>query len=419
LPELKQLFLQMAAILVFARLVAAAFRYIGQPAVVGEMAAGILLGPSFLGRFAPGVMNGLFPEGSLGPLYALSQVGLVLFMFLVGLEVRPGAIRESARSVIAASQASVAAPLLLGGALAWGLYSRLGDGAPKLPFILFMGTAMSVTAFPVLARILTDRGLTHTRAGVVAISCAAFDDLTAWCLLAIVTVVAQPETHQIPWPWRVAALAGYFLAMIGLVRPALRRFLPAGATPDLGRFGAVMILVLFSAWATESLGVHALIGAFLAGAIMPKGGKLQEELHRLVEPVTLTLLLPLFFAYNGLRTSFGLLNTVELWLLCGLIVTVAVGSKLLSSAFVLRACGMPWRESLAVGVLVNTRGLVELVILNVGLDLRISSPTVFSMMVIMALATTLMTTPLLHQILPATYRTERRAGSVSGSSPGS
>jgi Kef-type K+ transport system membrane component KefB len=345
-------------------------------------------------------MNGLFPEGSLGPLYALSQVGLVLFMFLVGLEVRPGAIRESARSVIAASQASVAAPFLLGGALAWGLYSRLGGGAPKLPFILFLGTAMSVTAFPVLARILTDRGLTHTRVGVVAISCAAFDDLTAWCLLAIVTVVARPDAHHLAWHWRFAALAGYILAMIGMARPALRGLLPAGAAPDIGRFGAVMILVLSSAWATESLGVHALFGAFLVGAIMPKGGKLQVELHRLLEPVTLTLLLPLFFAYNGLRTSFGLLNTVELWLLCALIVAVAVGSKLLSSAFVLRASGMAWRESLAVGVLVNTRGLVELVILNVGLDLRIISPTVFSMMVIMALVTTLMTTPLLHQLLP-------------------
>jgi Kef-type K+ transport system membrane component KefB len=400
-PELKQLFLQMATILVFARLVAAGFRRIGQPAVVGEMAAGILLGPSFLGRFAPGVMHGLFPEGSLGPLYALSQVGLVLFMFLVGLEVRPGAIRESARSVIAASQASVAAPFLLGGALAWGLHSRLGEGAPMLPFILFLGTAMSVTAFPVLARILTDRGLTHTRVGVVAISCAAFDDLTAWCLLAIVTVVARPDAHELVWQWRFAALGGYILAMIGVVRPALRRLHPAGAAPDIGRFGAVMILVLASAWATESLGVHALFGAFLVGAIMPKGGKLQEELHRLLEPVTLTLLLPLFFAYNGLRTSFGLLNSVELWLLCGLIVAVAVGSKLLSSAFVLRASGMPWREALAVGVLVNTRGLVELVILNVGLDLRIISPTVFSMMVIMALVTTLMTTPILHQILPA------------------
>jgi Kef-type K+ transport system membrane component KefB len=414
-PELKELFLQMAVVLICARLMAAAFRLIGQPAVIGEMAAGILLGPSFLGRFAPGIMHGLFPDGSLGPLYALSQVGLVLFMFLVGLEVRPGAIRDSARSVLAASQASVAAPLLLGGALAWVLYERIGEGAPKLPFILFMGTAMSVTAFPVLARILSDRGLTHTRAGVVAISCAAFGDLTAWCLLAIVTVVARPEAHQTALQWRFAALAGYFLAMIGFARPALRRFLPAAATPGLGRFGAVMILVLFSAWATESLGVHALIGAFLAGAIMPKGGKLQDELHRLLEPVTLTLLLPLFFAYNGLRTSFGLVNTSELWLLCAVIVAVAVGSKLLSSAVVLRVGGMPWREALAVGVLVNTRGLVELVILNVGLDLRIISPTVFSMMVIMALATTLMTAPLLQ----ATYRPAPRSGSAADSLPGS
>jgi len=400
MPELKLLFLQMAVILTTARLMAVAFRFIRQPEVMGEMAAGILLGPSLLGRISPAMMNGLFPAGGLGSLYVLSQLGLVLFMFLVGLEVRPGSLRGSAKSVIIASQASIMAPFVLGGVLAWSLYPRLGNGAPRLPFVLFLGAAMGITAFPVLARILADCKLTHTRVGMFALSCAAIDDVTAWCLLAVITVIARPEANQNPLPWRFAALIGYILAMVCLVRPALRRLLPASATPDRARFGAAMIFLLLSVWATEALAVHALFGAFLAGIVMPKGGQLQEGLRDRLESVTLVLLLPLFFAYTGLRTSIALLNSVELWLLCALIVTVAVGSKLLVSGVIVHASGMPWRESLAVGVLVNTRGLVELVILNVGLDLHILSPTLFSMMVIMALATTLMTAPLIDWILP-------------------
>ena len=400
MPDLKLLFLQMAVILATARLMAVAFRFIRQPEVMGEMAAGILLGPSFLGRISPAMMNGLFPAGGLGSLYVLSQLGLVLFMFLVGLEVRPGSLRGSAKSVIIASQASIMAPFLLGGVLAWSIYPRLGNGAPRLPFVLFLGAAMGITAFPVLARILADCKLTHTRVGMFALSCAAIDDVTAWCLLAVITVIARPEANQNPLPWRFAALIGYILAMVCLVRPALRRLLPASATPDRARFGAAMIFLLLSVWATEALAVHALFGAFLAGIVMPKGGQLQEGLRDRLESVTLVLLLPLFFAYTGLRTSIALLNSVELWLLCALIVTVAVGSKLLVSGVIVHASGMPWRESLAVGVLVNTRGLVELVILNVGLDLHILSPTLFSMMVIMALATTLMTAPLIDWILP-------------------
>jgi Kef-type K+ transport system membrane component KefB len=401
MPELKLLLLQMMVVLTAARLMATAFRRIGQPAVLGEMAAGILLGPSLLGRISPTIMNGLFPASGLGPLYALSQLGLVLFMFLVGVEVRPELLRGSAKSAMIASQSSVAAPFLLGGALAWAVYPQLGGGVPKLPFVLFVGAAMGITAFPVLARILADRGLMQTRMGMFAISCAAFDDVTAWCLLAIVTVIARPEAAHNPLPLRFAGLIGYILAMVFLVRPVLRRLLPARGRPDLGRFSAAMILLLLSAWATEALAVHALFGAFLAGLVIPKGGRLEEDLRERLESVTLTLLVPLFFAYTGLRTGVGLLNSGRLWVLCGLIVIVAVGSKLLVSALVVHASGMSWRESLGVGILVNTKGLVELVILNVGLDLHILSPTLFSMMVIMALATTLMTQPLLDWVVPS------------------
>jgi Kef-type K+ transport system membrane component KefB len=400
MPELKLLFLQMAVVLATARLMARASRFFGQPEVIGEMAAGILLGPSLLGRISPATMNGLFPADRLGGLYALSQLGLVLFMFLVGLEIRPQALRGSAKTVVLSSQASIVAPVLLGGLLAWGLYPHLGSGAPRLPFVLFIGAAMGITAFPVLARILADRKLMHTRVGTFAISCAAFDDLTAWCLLAVITVIARPEARQGSLSWRFSALAVYIFVMVFLARPALRRAIHANAPLGLGRFGAAMVFLLLSVWTTEALAVHALFGAFLAGVVMPKGDRLEAELRNRLESVTLVLLLPLFFAYTGLRTSIALLNSIQLWLFCGLIVMVAVVSKLLVSGLIAHAGGMPWRESLAVGILVNTKGLVELVILNVGLDLHILSPTLFSMMVIMALATTLMTTPLLDRILP-------------------
>ncbi len=404
MPELKLLFLQMTVILVTAGLMAVASKFVGQPEVVGEMIAGILLGPSLLGRISPETMNALFPPTGLGPLYAFSQLGLVLFMFLVGLDVRLGDVRGSAEIRHASHQHAasiIGVPFLCGGILAWKLYPHLGEGASRLSFVLFLGAAMSITAFPVLARILADRKLTNTRVGLFAISCAAVDDVTAWCLLAIITVIARPEANRNPLALRFAALGLYILVMLFLIRPALRRLRPSNAPIGLGWFEVAMIFLLSSVSATEALGVHALFGAFLAGIVMPKGGKLEAEFRGHLESVTLVLLLPLFFAYTGLRTSVGLLNTVDAWLLCGLILLVAVASKFLSSAACVRASGMPWRESLAVGVLVNTRRLVELIILNVGLDLHILSPPLFSMMVIMALATTLMTGPLIDLILPS------------------
>jgi len=228
---------------------------------VGEMAAGLLLGPSLLGRVFPAAMNSLFSADGLGPLYALSQVGLVLFMFLMGLEVRPGAIRGSARSVAVASQASILAPFVAGSILAFHLYPRLGNGAARLPFVLFLGTAMGITAFPVLARILAERKLINTRVGLFAISCAAADDLSAWCVLAAITVIARPGAQEIGLPVRFAALVAYVLVMVFVIRPVARRLFPPNEPPALGRFSAVMILLLASVWTTEALGVHALFGA--------------------------------------------------------------------------------------------------------------------------------------------------------------
>jgi Kef-type K+ transport system membrane component KefB len=401
MPELKLLFLQILLILAAAKILAAGFRLIRQPEVLGEMAAGILLGPSLLGKLAPEAMNSLFPASSLGPLYALSQLGLVLFMFLVGLEVRLGLLRDSARSALLASLASIAGPFLCGAILAQRLYGSLGNGAERLPFVLFFGAAMSVTAFPALARILADRRLTHTRVGILAISCAAVGDVIAWCVLAVITVVARPEASGARLPLRFAGLGVFIGAMLLVARPLLRRMIAAETAPGMKRFAAAMMVLLASVWATEALGVHALFGAFMAGVVMPRGAALEGGLRERLESVTLVLLLPLFFAYNGLRTNITLLDGRNLWLVCAWVVLVAIGSKLLVSAVSIRLSGIGWRESFAVGVLVNTRGLVELVILNVGLDLHVLSPTLFSVMVVMALATTFMTAPLLDWIYTA------------------
>jgi Kef-type K+ transport system membrane component KefB len=407
MPELKLLFLQITVILVVSRSLAAVSRFARQPEVVGEMVAGILLGPSVLGAISPAAMQGLFPPTSLGPLYALSQLGLVLFLFLVGLDVRrPDGL--SVKAVIITSYASIAAPFLCGGILAWHLYSRLGNGTSRLSFVLFLGAAMSITAFPVLARILGDRKLMNTRVGMFAISCAVVDDVTAWSLLAIITFVARGEANLASVTLRFAGLAVYVLGMLFLVRAMLRRFVPTNSTISPGWFAAAMVFLLASVSATEALGVHALFGAFLAGVVMPRGGRLEAEFRGHLKSVTLVLLLPLFFAYTGLRTSFELLASANNWLLSGLILLVAVASKFLVSAACCRVSGMPWRESLAIGALVNTRGLVELVILNVGLDLHILSPTLFTMMVIMALTTTLMTGPVIDRLLPSPSSHPRR-----------
>lgn len=395
MPELKLLLLQAVAILAATRLAAAFFRRIHQPAVVGEMAAGILLGPSVLGRISPAAMNQLFPVAGLGPLYAASQLGLVLFMFLMGLDIRPALLRRTAKPVLGTSLAGIVVPFVGGAWLAWGLDPQSAGGASRVGFALFVGTAMAVTAFPVLARILAERKTLDARVAMFAMSCAAVNDVAAWCLLAVATVIARPGAEYAPLAIRFAALAAYCLAMVFLIRPLLRRLFPSDETPALGRFGTAMIFVLASAWATEALSVHALFGAFLAGVVMPKGGRLESVFRERLETVTLSVFVPLFFAYTGLRTRIDLLSNSDAWRSCGLILVVAVGSKFLVSAVSSRTLGMAWRESAIIGVLMNTRGLVELVVLNAGLDLHILTQAVFSMLVLMALVTTVMTAPLL------------------------
>jgi Kef-type K+ transport system membrane component KefB len=396
LPELKTLILQIVVICTAARALGWLFARLHQPRVVGEIIAGILLGPSLLGWLAPADMARLFPPQGLGALYSLSQVGLLLFMFQVGLEMDLGKLRKMGRAVVLTSNVSILVPFVSGAVLALALHRSLSDpSVPVAAFALFMGTAMSVTAFPVLARILAERNMLQSSVGSIAISCAAVDDITAWCLLALLTAMVRTGAGA-PLVFTLGGLAVYAAVMLTLVRPLLARSRAfEGEKPSTDALVVAVMVAFLSAWATEWLGVHALFGAFFAGAILPRGEGLRRSVAGRLKFVNTVLLLPLFFAFTGLRTSVGLLDGWALWLYCALILTVAVTGKLLGCMVSVRLSGMTWREAVSVGLLMNTRGLVELVILNVGLDLGVITPTVFSMMVLMALVTTFMTTPLL------------------------
>jgi Kef-type K+ transport system membrane component KefB len=396
---------QVGVILLAARTVGWAFRRIGQPQVMGEMAAGILLGPSLLGWLAPELSAALFPAGSLDGLRVLSHVGVVLFMFLVGLELEPDVLRQRGEAAVLTSHVSIVAPLFGGVALALYLYPRLSDaGVTFHAFALFMGAAMSVTAFPVLARILTERNLQRTKLGATAIACAAVDDVSAWCILAAVIALVRVESADQQLAATLIGTGAYVVAMLWAVRPALRRvetyYRNRGRlTQDV--FAVVLLALLASTWATEWIGIHALFGAFLLGAIMPKDSGLVRDLSEKLEDVTVVFLLPLFFAATGLRTSIGLVHGAPLWLASALIVAVAVAGKFGGSALAARTAGLSWREAGALGALMNARGLIQLVFLSIGLELGILSPTLFTMMVLMALVTTFMTSPLLEAIYPA------------------
>jgi Kef-type K+ transport system membrane component KefB len=398
------LILQIAVVLAAARGVGWAFRRFGQPQVVGEMVAGILLGPSLLGWLAPDLFASVFPPGSVGLLGQVSQLGILLFMFLVGAELDPELLRRRSDTAVITSHVSIAAPLFMGAALSLFLYPRYSEGnMPFHVFALFMGAAMSVTAFPVLARILTERNLLRTRLGAVTIACAAVDDVTAWCILAGVIALIRADGSLSSLGITLAGTGAYVAAMLLLVRPALRRlerYYHARGFLTQDVLAGIFMLLLASAYTTEWLGIHALFGAFLAGAILPREGGLVRELSEKIQDVTVVFLLPIFFAATGLRTSIGLVSGFEAWATCGLIIAVAVAGKLGGSTLAARTTGLSWREAGAVGILMNTRGLVELVFLTIGFELGILSPTLFTMMVLMALVTTFMASPVLEWIYP-------------------
>jgi Kef-type K+ transport system membrane component KefB/nucleotide-binding universal stress UspA family protein len=378
-------------------------RRMRQPMVIAEIVAGIMLGPSLLGWLAPSVSAALFPHDSLAVLQMLSQIGLILFMFLVGLEFDTGLLRGRGHTSVVISHTSIILPFGLGALIALYLYPRLAPpSVPFSSFTLFMGAAMSITAFPVLARILVERRLLKTKLGAVTITCAAVDDVTAWCILACVVSIVRASSAATGLITTALALV-YIAVMLIVVRPFVRRL----ANRSTDREGlnqnivaVTLMLVLLSSWATEIIGIHALFGAFIFGAIVPKENRFPQILADKLEDLVVVLLLPLFFAYSGLRTEIGLLDSPEAWLMCGLIIVTAVLGKFGGSAIAARVTGLRWREATALGILMNTRGLIELIVLNIGLDLGVISPALFTMMVLMALLTTFMTTPLLEWVYP-------------------
>lgn len=399
---LSLLVVQAILLVTAARLLGLLTRWMGQPMVVAEIVAGIILGPSLLGVISPSTLHTLFPPSSMGGLDLVSQLGLVLFMFLVGLELDPKLLKGRGHSSVVISHSSILVPFGLGALAALFLYPRLSSpSVPFVSFVLFLGTAMSITAFPVLARMLTDRHLLGTKLGSIAITCAAVDDVTAWCLLAFVVSVAR-ATGIASALWTTGFAVSFILVMLLGVRPFLNRLSKRVASREglnQNLVALVLVLLLASAWVADAIGIHALFGAFIFGATLPKEGGLARSLAEKLEDLVVVLLLPLFFAYSGLRTQIGLLNTPGAWGMTGLLILVASVGKFGGGALAAKLTKLSWKESSAIGLLMNTRGLVELIVLNVGLDLGVLSPTLFTMLVLMALVTTFATSPLLRWLL--------------------
>jgi Kef-type K+ transport system membrane component KefB len=395
---LARLLVQFIVIVIATRIAGAIFVRLRQPAVIGEVAAGIILGPSLLGSLAPHVFAFVFPKESLGALQLFSQIGVCLFMFVVGLELDVTNLRRRAQTAVVVSHSSIMVPYLLGVASSLLLYrSFAAPGTSFVTFALFMGIAMSITAFPVLVRILNDRGITKTPLGATAITCAAVDDATAWAILALVVAIAR-ATGLFSTAVNLGLLIGFVIVMLWGVRPLLAKWLTVERTHDgraLGVIAAVLVFMITSALTTQAIGIHALFGAFLAGVVMPRNKEFHDYLAVRLENFSTVFLLPLFFAFSGLRTQVNLLNDFASWFVLAGIIAVAVTGKLVGSMVPARLTGMSWTEAFSLGALMNTRGLVELIALNIGYDLGILPPRIFSMMVLMALVTTFMTGPLL------------------------
>jgi K+:H+ antiporter len=410
LLDLPLLLTQLLVILASARIAGWIARWVGQPRVVGEMFAGIALGPSLLGVAAPGVLGRLFPPDRLVPMNTLSQLGVILFMFVVGLRLHLAVLRGRLRSAVVISQVSIIVPFALGSLLAWWIHPWVAEPhVARAPFVLFVGAAMSITAFPVLARILTEWNLTATRLGSIATACAAVDDVTAWCLLAAVVAVARTGNALQQFGLTLGGAALYALVLATLGHRLLEQW-NTRSTPTVGPevVGAAAVMALGSSLVTELLGVHPLFGAFLAGAIVPRTRDLAEAIAERIDSVVSTVLLPVFFMYTGLRTDMRLVTEGGLWGVFAAILSAAVLGKLGGSALAARLTGMSGRDSLALGALMNTRGLMELVILTIGLEIGVINRALFSMMVLMAIVTTVMTSPVLSLALGRTPSEELR-----------
>lgn len=397
------LLMQVIVIIVAARLMGHLVRKVGQPAVIGEMAAGLMLGPSLLGWVFPSLQGFIFPVESLGSLKLMSQIGVVLFMFLVGLELDLKHLHQKAHTAVVVSHASIVIPFMLGASFSLLIYRALAPAHVAFtPFALFVGIAMSITAFPVLARIIEERGLTTSHLGITAIACAAVDDVTAWCILAL--VVAIVKANGIAGAFYTVGFSVLFTgAMLLLIKPRVERYLAGIGTAEKGGGKArleglvpgVVCFVFAAALCTEVIGIHALFGAFLAGVLFSSHSEVRTILKERLESFSSSFLLPLFFAFTGLRTQIGSIEGWENWLICAGLMAIAIIGKLGGSMLAARWTGANWHDAFAIGALMNTRGLMELIVLNLGYDLGILSPPIFAMMVLMALGTTFMTAPLL------------------------
>lgn len=393
-------FLQLAAVLVICRVVSAVATRLGQPPVVGEMIAGVLLGPSLFGYFWPHAQQSLFPAASRPILFSGAQIGLALYMFTVGLDFRSDLVRSRVRSAVAISASGILAPFVLGCLIAWGLLARGGffpSGVTAIQAVPYMGAAMAITAFPMLARIIFERGLSGTTVGALALAAGAIDDAAAWGVLALVLASLG---HNL---WiAVTAIGGaalFVLILFTLGRWLLQRIVDLAAkseNAERAALGWLMVMLMIAAWFTDTIRLYAVFGAFFLGAAVPRGPFVQR-IQAQIEPLTTSLLLPLFFIYSGLNTRFDLVNDPVLWLVALGVLAAAVLGKAGACYFAARACGETHHEAMGVGALMNARGLMELIILNIGLERGIITPTLFSILVFMAIVTTLMATPMFNR----------------------
>lgn len=395
--------IEILVVIALSRLMGQVCRFLKQPLVIGEIIAGIMLGPSLLGLIAPDFAASLFPVSTLPYLDILAQIGLIFFMFLIGLELNPKYLRGQLDMAILISHVSILVPFALGSILALLLYPLVSSQQVSFTaFSLFLGAAMSITAFPVLARIITENNLQKSKLGTLALTCAAVDDVTAWCLLAVAIAVTRTNSFVGAIPTIIESLI-YIAFMMVVVRWILQKleihYQRKGKLTPL-TLAWIYMGVVVSALITELIGIHLIFGAFLLGAVMPKNEGLVEEIAEKTEDFVLIFLLPVFFAYSGLKTQIGLLNRPVLWLLCGAVLTVAIVGKYVGTYVAARVSGVEKRDASALGWLMNTRGLTELIVLNIGLKFGVVSPLLFTMLVIMALVTTFMTSPLLEWIYP-------------------
>jgi Kef-type K+ transport system membrane component KefB len=393
------LFLQIASVVLTALLCGWVARRLGQPRVIGEIVGGILLGPSVFGRFAPHAFTHAFPQSSFNGLEVLSTIGLTLFLFLIGTELNYKHLQEQRGTALLTSAMSILLPFAMAMALAPSLRIRFApDGIGKLPFVLFLGISMSITAFPVLARILEEQHLHTTSLGTSALLCAAVDDVCAWLLLAVGLTLIPHAADFMSLPIRLLWLAIYLLVMLAIIRPMGVWVARHQGDEGLSYEGLAIILsiVLASAAATNSIGIHPLFGAFLAGVCFPRVARWQSFVRSRLDTIVSALLLPLFFALTGMRTRLDLLNGASIWFWTFIVLIASVAGKMGGTVIAARWVGQSWRDAMALGALLNTRGLVELIVLNIAYDAHVFSPTLFTMLVVMALVTTMITSPILN-----------------------